>query len=54
MIRVADDETFSDGIALLALAYCFGIATGIFLWSGKDKLKKWGQSSKRGSINKST
>ena len=51
MIRVAADKTFSDGIALLALAYCFGIATGIFLCSGKDKLKKWGQSSKRGSIN---
>ena len=51
MIRVADDETFSDGVALLALAYCFGIATGIFLCSGKDKLKKWGQSSKSGSIN---
>ena len=55
MIAVA--ETFSgpsDGVALLALACCFGIATGIFVCNGKDRLKKWGQSSKRGlpSANK--
>ena len=58
-----DSETFSDGVALLALAYSFGIATGIFLCSSKDRLEKWGQSSKRGgpsrgssflSINKFT
>jgi hypothetical protein len=33
-------ETFSGGVAaLLALAYCFGIATGIFLCNGRDMLK---------------